>query len=148
MDTSRLKPDVDRVWLFGLAGAAWSIAGLILVAWTISWLIAMAVWEEVAIGLSAALLAGTVARYMFIRLVQRNIDRLEGGPDRACAFSFQAWKSYGMMAGMIVLGVLLRRSAIPREALAFLYETMGGALLVGGFLYFRHFVRVRRVLAP
>ena len=51
---------------------------------------------------------------------------------------FQAWKSYLIIVAMIVLGVTLRNSAIPKNVLAVAYTAVGGALFLGSFHYYRH----------
>jgi hypothetical protein len=142
----RFKPVLDRRSLYGLAGVAWAVAGLILLSWTVRWLEPMSVLAIVALGVLGAVVAVLAGRYMFTRLVRRNIERIESGPERACAFSFLAWKSYGMMIGMIALGIVLRHSAAPRAVLAPAYEAMGGALLVASVLYFKRFLDEGRLL--
>ncbi len=146
----RLKPDVDRRWLFGIAGLVWSLAGVILLVRTVIWLLGFSVPLAAAAGVAGALGAGVVTRYMFRKIVTRNVERIDSGPDRACVFAFQEWKSYAMMALMIGMGVTLRHYAAPRSALAvglaIVYETMGGALLLASVVYHRRFFRAIRVL--
>jgi hypothetical protein len=141
---SRFTPAVGRRWLFGIAGAAWTIAGLILLAWSVVWLGAVDLSAELelgTLGLAVAFLAGY---YGFSPIVLRNISRIEGLPDRACAFSFQAWRSYLVMGFMIALGVTLRHSAFPKPALAVVYLAIGGALIYASGLYHRRFARALR----
>ena len=140
-----LKPELDRRWLFGIAGAAWSIAGLILLGWAVVWL--SDAWRpaEVVLVVFGAVGAVAFVRYGFLRIVNLNIERIERGPDRACAFAFQAWKSWAVMLSMIALGVVLRHSGLPRLALAVLYEVMGGALLGASLLYHRRFIEAMRL---
>lgn len=142
---SRLKPDVDRKCLYGIAGVFWSIAGMILLGWACSWLLAISLPAEVVFTVLGAGVA-SVAVHMFARIVKRNIERIEHGPARACAFSFQRWESYVMMFGMIAMGVILRHSAFPRPLLAIVYVSMGGALLGASILYHRRFVEALRAM--
>jgi len=141
---SRFTPAVERRWLFGIAGVVWAIAGVILLGWSIVWLGATDLAAGIglgALGIAAAFVAGY---YGFSRIVLRNIDRIESMPDRACAFSFQAWRSYLVMAFMIALGVVLRHSAFPKLALAVVYLTIGGALIYASLHYHRRFARALR----
>jgi hypothetical protein len=142
---ARLKPDIDRRWLYGLAGAAWALAGVILLSWTVRWLWGMPLGAEIGLGVLGAAVALLAARYMFAQLVRRNIERIEGGPERACAFSFLAWKSYGMMFAMMAMGIVLRQSAAPRAVLAPVYEAIG-ALLGASLPYFKRFRDERRLI--
>ena len=52
-------------------------------------------------------------------------------------FSFQAWKSYLLVAFMIALGITLRHSALPRPILAGVYLAIGGALFLSSLRYYR-----------
>lgn len=138
---SRFTLAVERPWLFGIAGVAWTMAGLILLGWSVIWLGASDLTSEAelgALGLTVAFLAG---HYGFSRIVMDNIDRIEGMPPRACAFSFQPWKSYLVMAFMIALGIVLRHSGVPKPALAVVYLAIGGALIYASRLYHRRFAR-------
>jgi uncharacterized membrane protein len=130
---------VERRWLFSIAGVVWSAVGLLLLGYAIVWLAPVDVRTEVVLALTGAGLALLAARYLFARIVRSNIARIERGPARASAFSFQAWRSYVVTVFMIALGITLRHSAIPRPALAVVYEAIGGALLITSLLYHRRF---------
>jgi hypothetical protein len=85
-------------------------------------------------GLTTAVVAH---RYLFSRLVERNVARIAAGPERPCLFSFQAFRSWVLVAGMVTLGFVLKHSAISRTALASVYFAVGGALLLGSVRYYR-----------
>ena len=133
--TGRPLLAVGRTWLFGIAGTVWTGVGVLLLGYAVAWLSPVAVSTELAAGVTGAAIALLAARYLFARIVRGNILRIDSGPERASAFAFQAWKSYVVMIGMIALGITLRHSAIPRPALAVVYEAVGGALLLTSLLY-------------
>jgi hypothetical protein len=56
-----------------------------------------------------------------------------------CAFAFTAWRGYIIMGGMVVLGLTLRNSSIPKIYLSVPYGAMGGMLLIGSTRFFRRF---------
>jgi len=65
--------------------------------------------------------------------------------DKKCVFSFISWKSYLIIAIMIAMGAILRRSAIPKQYLAVLYIGIGLALILSSVRYMRVFLReIRR----
>jgi hypothetical protein len=68
----------------------------------------------------------------FRKLARKNLARIQQLNDRACLFSFLAWKSYAIVAVMITGGVLLRHSAIPKPYLAIQSEQTGTTQLHGG----------------
>ncbi len=77
-----------------------------------------------------------VGRWGLARIAFRNLKRLDKKPERICCFAFQPLKSYFIIAIMIVLGITLRRSSLPRPLLGFLYALMGGGLITASFIYF------------
>jgi hypothetical protein len=75
-------------------------------------------------------------RFGFTHLARKNIDRILSLPDRAGIFAFQAPKSYILIAGMMLLGIILRNSPLPKPYLAIIYVAIGGALLQASLNYF------------
>jgi hypothetical protein len=76
-------------------------------------------------------------------VVQKNLDRIERLPERACLFAFTAWHGYIMIALMIMIGFTLRNSAIPMYYLSIPYTAMGGTLLIGSLRFYRQFLAAR-----
>jgi len=141
----RLKPAVRQHWLLAIAGAVWTGAALMLLRYAVVWLLPVAVPLAVALAVAGAVLGAVATRYVFLGIARRNIVRIEEGPDIACAFSFQAWRSYVVMFAMIALGVTLRRSGVlPHPVLAVVYEAIGVALLAASILYHRRFFETDR----
>jgi hypothetical protein len=56
-----------------------------------------------------------------------------------CLFAFIPWKSYLMIAVMVIMGGLLRHSMIPKKELAILYIGIGLALILSSVRYIRVF---------
>lgn len=79
-------------------------------------------------------------RYIFSKLAFRNIRRIQAlspHKEKICLFAFQAIQSYLIIVGMIILGILLRLSRVPREILAVIYLAIGSALLYASLPYWR-----------
>ncbi|GAB4278347.1 MAG: hypothetical protein Kow0056_10550 [Coriobacteriia bacterium] len=133
----RLKPGVAKRWLYLIAGVIWTAVGCMLLVLAVSWV------KREALAAAAGILAVGIAlgaaggATMFAGIARKNIARIREAPDIACAFSFQAWRGYLIMAFMIALGVVLRHSAIPKPALALTYAAVGTALAYSSFLYYR-----------
>jgi hypothetical protein len=53
-----------------------------------------------------------------------------------CFFAFQAWKSYLVIAFMVMFGFILRHSMIPKYYLSVPYTAIGGALILSSFHYY------------
>ena len=141
MNIHALKPEVAREVLLLVAGLVWSGVGIMLGTWAVVWLTAASPSAAMILGAAGVACALVAWRFGFARLSNANIERIERLPVRACLFSFQAWKSYLIMASMIALGLVLRHSAIPKPWLAVVYSTIGGALFLSSLGYYRHFFR-------
>lgn len=76
---------------------------------------------------------------MLSKAASRNINRIKDLPDRSCVFAFTAWRGYGLVAVMVLLGSLLRQSPLPKPYLAVLYVAMGGSLVLSSLLFYRSF---------
>lgn len=96
-------------------------------------------WLDEAIGVGLA-----VAGYYFgvSRVAHRNINHLCLLPEKAFVLAFLPWKSYLMIGIMILTGITLRNSSIPKIYLAIPYTAMGGSLILGSLHYHRRWWRV------
>lgn len=141
---SRLKPSVPKCWLFAMSGLMWSAVGIMMCARGAVWLSAEEPVQGLAMGLVGVVVAVFAFRKSFSNIALQNIQRLRCLPDRGCFFAFQAWKSYILIVFMIGLGLVLRQSSIPENILAVVYLAIGGALLLGSFLYYHHLARMIR----
>jgi hypothetical protein len=139
MGWHKFKPGVPRHYLLLVAGLLWSGVGIMLSTRALAWMDELQLVPELELGVFGVFLALGAWRFMFLPLVRKNVDRLEHAPLRACFFGFQAWKSYGIMAGMILLGVTLRSSSLPHVYLAVMYLAIGGGLFLASLGYYRHF---------
>jgi hypothetical protein len=133
------EPAVKRCTLILSAATVWGLVGAFLsfraFLWfrasdrRVSWMVAMA--------LAVGFLKG---HFLLTRMARRNIRRIhELSPHKAkiCIFAFQAIQAYLIIFGMIMLGILLRRSSIVREVLAVIYLAIGTALLYASLEYWR-----------
>jgi hypothetical protein len=135
----RGRLDVDRRWLFGIAGAIWTGVGILLLVYAVSWLEPLTMFQEMGLVLAGVAVAAVFVHFVFRGIVRKNIARIEAGPKRRSALAFQNWKSYLITVFMIGLGVMLRHSALPKSWLAPMYLGIGLALLGTSLLYHRRF---------
>ena len=78
---------------------------------------------------------------LYLKIVDKNIERILPMVDKKCLFSFITWKSYLIIIVMVAMGSLLRHSAIPKHYLAILYTGIGLALILSSLRYLRVFVQ-------
>jgi len=72
----------------------------------------------------------------FSKIARKNVKRLCLLTERTCVFAFQTWRGYLIIGFMISLGIILRTSAIPKQYLAVVYTTIGGAIFLSSFHYY------------
>ena len=135
------KPGVPKSVLLLMAGILWMLTGILLNSLACTWLAAgqrgPALWAA-AIGSMGSLV---IHHFGFLRIVDRNLDRILPMQGRQCVFAFMPWKSYVLIMVMITIGVLLRHSTVPKPVLAVLYIGIGTALILSSIRYLRYLVR-------
>jgi hypothetical protein len=141
---SRLNPAVPRHYLFGLAGAFWTFAGVVLCARAVVWLGVFPLGVEIELETTCIALAIVGYFFLFFKVVQKNINRIGLLPERVGVFAFTAWQGYVMIALMITIGITLRNTSIPKYLLAVPYSVMGTILLIGSAAFFRQFATSMR----
>ncbi|MEK6692311.1 MAG: hypothetical protein AABY44_02655 [Nitrospirota bacterium] len=134
------KPAVDRKALIFLAGIVWSIAGIILCSYAVSWLSLSG--KGLSFGLAGLLISLIVYHFGFSDIVKKNIDRISLMGEKVCIFAFQPWKSYIVVVSMMGMGILLRQLPIPKHYLSIIYIGMGLAMIFSSIQYYRVFLKV------
>lgn len=119
-----------------IAGAMWWSVGTMLTVMALKWL-----WgysgNVLLFAVPGFVVALVIHHFGFLRLADRNLERIAQLPARPCLFSFITWKSYLLVGVMITMGNLLRNSPIPKEYLSIVYLGIGLALFLSGIRYFR-----------
>jgi hypothetical protein len=133
---SKLKPEAPKIWLIAAAGFTWSAVGILLCKLAYGWLSTLLLRTALLSGTAGMIGMGIAYHFVFSAIALKNIGRLSFLPAKACFFAFQAWRSYLIIVVMIALGTFLRHSRIPREYLAALYLTIGGALFLSSLHYY------------
>lgn len=134
MNIKRLNPAVDKKILLLVAGAAWCGVGVLLLSYAIEWLVEYD-GNSLIFFATGFLIAMPVHRFGFLRIAEKNINRLLPLKEKRCIFSFVTWKSYLIIFVMMTMGIMLRHSAIPKKYLAILYSAIGLALFLSGIRY-------------
>jgi hypothetical protein len=141
IDIKKYKPAVPKAVLLFLAGGLWFGVGVMLLFLAASWL-------RDAVQVNRALFTGTgvvlallIHYFGFSKIVDKNLGRILPSDEKKCVFSFMPWKSYLLIPVMIILGLLLRHSALPKHCLAILYIAIGLALLLSSVRYMRYFLK-------
>ena len=141
VNVKRYKPAVPKNSLFFLAGCVWMAVGIMLLFLAYTWLrtaVGVNIWYLAAGGFLLGLM---VHHFGFLKIVDKNLDRILPMEDKQCLFSFFPWKSYLIIAIMVTMGKMLRHSSVPKPYLAVLYMGIGLALSLSSIRYIRIFIR-------
>jgi len=117
------------------AAVMWSIVGLFLFSRGLFNIIFVndvykPLW--IAVALAAGFFkAKLVLEKTAMKIASRIFDR----PDPSCLFGFMPVKSWLLIAGMILLGILLRKSALNRSLVWSIYIAIGAALFASSRIF-------------
>lgn len=139
------KPAVTKNVLLFLAGIIWVCVGTMLLFLAFSWLAKVSNINIYLFGGAGVVLALLAHHFGFLKIVDKNLERILPMDEKKCLFSFMPWKSYLIIVVMISMGAILRHSMIPKQYLAILYTAIGLALILSSVRYMRIFFReIRR----
>jgi hypothetical protein len=143
-DRKKWTPGVPKSILLFIAGIVWIVAGIMLNRLAYSWLVVEKTDHAVIAAFTGFTCSLFIHHFGFLRIVDRNLDRILPMVDRRCVFSFMPLKSYVLIVIMIVMGMLLRHSPIPKLYLSVLYIGIGMALILSSVRYLRHLILTLR----
>jgi hypothetical protein len=130
---------VERYRLITMAGLIWFIMGCVLVTMAMYWYRASP--DALLLGLFIGSIFGPVLHRLKVKdLALMNVQRMRSMlPDanRLPLVEVQSRRTYIIIALMIVMGSVLRRSSMPRLYLAPGYLVMGIALIMASGQYFK-----------
>ncbi|MDA3898816.1 MAG: hypothetical protein PF482_21965 [Desulfobacteraceae bacterium] len=140
----KFKPAVTKTVLIFLAGLTWACVGTMLLSLAFSWLSTVSRTTFYSFGTTGVVFALMVHHFGFLKIVDKNLDRILPMDEKKCLFAFIPWKSYLTITVMIIMGAILRHSAIPKQYLAILYTTIGLSLILSSVRYIRTFFQVKK----
>ena len=139
---SKYDPAVDKKFLVAFSGITWTVVGIVLCSLAVTWLSQTSTKSILLLGLAGIILSLLIHHFGFLKLVDKNIARILAKEGKVCIFGFQPWKSYMIILVMIVMGMTLRNSTVPKPYLAIIYIGFGGAMLLSSLRYHRIFIKL------
>jgi hypothetical protein len=137
-ESEKWKPGVPKSTLLLIAGIVWISVGIILDGLSFSWLRSEDLTHAIVVSIIGFACALVIHHFGFLRIVDRNLDRILPMEGRRCVFSFMPWKSYILIIIMVLIGAFLRHSPIPKLYLAVPYIGIGTALILSSVRYLRY----------
>jgi hypothetical protein len=142
MDIRKIKPIADTKILILLSGLMWVGVGVMLISYAVSWLSLRTGREQFFFYFIGFLAAMPIHHFGFLKIADKNINRLLALTEKKCVFSFMTWRSYIIVLIMVSMGLALRHSSLTKQYLSILYNGIGLALFLSGIRYFRFFFRL------
>lgn len=133
---------VDKSILVLVAGLMWCGVGIMLIRYAVSWLEVYKEKDQLIFYSLGFIAAMPIHHFGFLRIADKNINRLLPLREKRSLFSFMTWKSYVIVVIMVSMGIALRHSSIPKRFLSVLYNGIGLALFLSGIRYFRNFFQL------
>lgn len=143
-DIEKWKPGVPKSALLLIAGIVWILVGAMLNGIAYSWLKIERGDYALFVSFVGFVCSLGIHHFGFLRIVDRNLDRIIPMEGQRCIFSFMPWKSYLLIMIMVAFGVLLRHSPIPKLYLSVLYIGIGTALILSSLRYLRYLILTLR----
>ncbi|MFV0438759.1 MAG: hypothetical protein ACK5PS_15380 [Desulfopila sp.] len=125
LQLARLKPGAPRSVHLLLAASLWTAIGLLLMTRGLVWLKSA---DLLYLALPAVLLGYLKSRFILDRTAVRSIERILHLRDGTCLGAVYSKMTWLLVAAMMGMGILLRRSSFPRPILAVAYIMVGWAL--------------------
>jgi hypothetical protein len=138
----KCKPAVKKEYLIMFAGVMWWSVGVMLIVFASTWLSRYAGTDKFYFYGAGFLVALPIHHFGFLRLADKNINRLLALTGKNCLFSFITLKSYFIIIIMVAMGIFLRHSAIPKQYLSIVYNGIGLGLFLSGIRYVRSSVEI------
>ena len=140
MNINKFTPSVDKRILVLLAGVMWCGVGIMLIRFAMTWLSPLGLRGAAVYYAAGFLAAMPIHHFGFLKIADKNLNRLLPLTEKKCLFSFMTWRSYIIVLIMVSMGIALRHSALPKRYLSILYSGIGLALFLSGIRYLRFFV--------
>jgi len=140
----KYKIGVTKVVRLFLAGGLWLCVGTMLLVFALSWLRDAANVNRCVFAGAGVVLALLVHHFGFLKIVDKNLARILPENEKRCIFSFMPWKSYLIIPVMMIMGAILRHSAVPKQYVAILYTGIGLALILSSVRYWRILLKEMR----
>ena len=140
----RIAPRASRRTRLLVAALVWTGIGVGLLVAGLRWTFlapSMAWRAALPVALAAGLLKG---RYVLAPRAAANASRILASAESRCIGGAFSWGAWMFAVGMMLLGITLRHSPVPRPWLGLLYAAVGTALVVAGAGGWRRWARFAR----
>jgi len=123
----KYKPGVKRKTHLLITAVIWPLIGIMLSCRGLSRVIGSGYYWLIIVGI----VVGSLKSYFILdKTARKGIDRILRFGDNTCIGAVYSIKTWGMVFGMIGMGIIFRNSSFPPHLLGALYITIGWGLLM------------------
>jgi hypothetical protein len=145
---ARLKPAASQGVQALLAACAWTIVGLALAGLGLRWSLTADDPASMSLMLIAIAVGAAKAILILRPAARRVLNRLILRGDDTCLGGFFSWRTWLLVAAMMVAGRLLRLSSMPEQYTGVIYLAIGTGLLLASLYLWAGWRRVARDRGP
>ena len=127
----RFKPAATARTHLMVAASVWTLVGSLLAFFGIRWLLADGRGYAFALAPVAVVVGLAKGHYVLPRTSTRVTDRIRVRGDGRCIGGFLSVRMWLLVAGMVLLGRLLRGGLLPLGVVGLVYLAIGTALVFG-----------------
>lgn len=121
-----LKPGVSPKTHVLCAALLWTIIGLLLTQRGITYL----VQEDLLLAAVAGIILGSLkSRYILDKSAMQGVERIKQFADNTCIGAVYSWKTWVLVVAMMLFGLLVRSSPIPKVYIGIICIAIGWALI-------------------
>jgi len=107
------------------AALLWTMIGLFLIQRGIGYLIQD---DQLLLAVPAILLGYLKSRYVLDKSAQSGVERIRQFADNTCIGAVYSWRTWTLVIAMMLVGLLVRNSPIPRYLIGIVCVAIGWAL--------------------
>jgi hypothetical protein len=138
---AKLKPAASQRVHLLLAAATWTVVGLILLAVGASWCLGPEPALHPVLLVAAVAVGLAKAAFVLRPAAGRVVKRIHARGDDKCLGGFFSWRTWLLVAIMIIAGGLLRSSGVSPDLIGLVYVAVGVSLLAASWLPWRAWYR-------
>lgn len=144
--THKYKPAASVQSHLLLAATTWTLVGAALLVIGLAWDRPVRWPWGVILPAAAAGLGLLKFRLVLRKTASRIVHRIRSRGDERCLGGFISWRMWLGVGVMMALGRLLRGGVLPQPVPAFVYQTVGVALLAGAIILWQSYHRSIRAV--
>ncbi len=125
--------------MFAIIGLLWFLSGTFLVVISAIQAVSSSIQQVFILFILGSLLAFVVYYSAVRKIVTNNIHRIVSMPDKVHMTAIGTLKTYVSAVFLLLIGIVILFSSLPREYISVFTISVGGSLIIGSISFFRRY---------